>query len=129
MKSVEKAANVLVKECMQRLPKIIDASVGSWTTASLFVVKNANALVHAFPSFVTVADPHVTSLTEQKFDLWRTEWSTFVQTPDAEGKVNLLVRGNIKAYEEGSCTPAFLQDVKLTGAWLEDTTTFVHAGS
>mmetsp|Transcript_52318 Transcript_52318/g.139312 ORF Transcript_52318/g.139312 Transcript_52318/m.139312 type:complete len:295 (-) Transcript_52318:94-978(-) len=81
------------------------------------------------PSSVAVGDPHVTSLTGQKFDLWRTGWSTFVQIPDVEEKVNLLVRGNVKAYEEGGCAPAFLQDVELTGAWLADTTIFVRAGS
>jgi len=43
--------------------------------------------------------------------------------------VNLLVRGNVEAYEEGGCAPAFLQDMELTGAWLGDTTIFVRAGS
>ena len=43
--------------------------------------------------------------------------------------MNLLVRGKVKAYEEGGCTLAFLQDVKLTGLWLRNTTIFVRAGS
>jgi len=71
----------------------------------------------------------VTSLTGQKFDLWKTGWSTFVRIPDGRENVNLVVRGNVKAYEEGGCAPAFLQDVELTGAWLGDRTIFVRAGS
>ena len=39
------------------------------------------------------------------------------------------MRGSVKAHEEGGCTLAFLQDVELTGTWLRNTTTFVHAGS
>ena len=43
-------------------------------------------------------------------------------------KVNLFVRGNVKAYEECDCPPAFLQDVELIGLWLGDTTISVIAG-
>eukprot|EP00450_Noctiluca_scintillans_P001307 CAMPEP_0194501876 /NCGR_PEP_ID=MMETSP0253-20130528/23411_1 /TAXON_ID=2966 /ORGANISM="Noctiluca scintillans" /LENGTH=292 /DNA_ID=CAMNT_0039343927 /DNA_START=50 /DNA_END=928 /DNA_ORIENTATION=+ len=80
------------------------------------------------PSSEAVGDPHVTSLTGQKFDLWRDGWSTFVRVPDRE-QVKLLVRGNVQAYGEGGCAPAFLHDMELSGSWLGDTTIFVRAGS
>ena len=76
-----------------------------------------------------IRDLHVISLTGQKFDRWRTGWSIFVRIPDGKDHVNLFVRGNAKAYEEGGYAPAFQQDVELTGAWLGKTTIFVHAGS
>ena len=61
---------------------------------------------HGFP---VIRDPHVISLTGQKFNLWRTGWPIFV-------RMNLLVRGNVKAYVEGSCAPAFQQGMELTGS-------------
>ena len=78
---------------------------------------------------MAVRDPHVTSLTGEKFDLSKTGWSTFVKISDPDAKVNLLVRGNVEAYEQDGCPPAFLQDMELTGAWLRDSTIFVRAGS
>jgi hypothetical protein len=42
---------------------------------------------------------------------------------------DLVVRGNVKAYEKEECAPAFLNDVEVTGAWLQGATIFLRAGS
>jgi len=71
----------------------------------------------------------VTTLTGDKFDLWKTGWSTFVRIPRDGPMVDFVVRGNVKAYEETTCAPAYLTDVELSGAWLRDSTIFLRAGS
>ena len=76
-----------------------------------------------------IRDPHVISLTKQKFDLWRSGWLIFVRIPEEKDHVNLLVRGNVKANEEDGCATDFQQDMELTGAWLGNTTIFVRTGS
>ena len=44
-----------------------------------------------------VGDPHVSTVTKESFDLWRTGWSTFVQVPLASVEPSqFLVRGNVR---------------------------------
>ena len=71
----------------------------------------------------------MTSLTGEKFDLWKTGWSTFVRIPRDRPVADLVVRGNVNAYEEEACAPAYLREVEVSGAWLQDSMVFLRAGS
>mmetsp|Transcript_19269 Transcript_19269/g.51468 ORF Transcript_19269/g.51468 Transcript_19269/m.51468 type:complete len:803 (-) Transcript_19269:275-2683(-) len=78
-----------------------------------------------------VGDPHVSSVTGETFDLWRTGWSTFVQIPRHPGQEmsRLWVRGEVRPYTAAPCAPAFLQQVRVNGSWLGTHEVSVHAGS
>jgi hypothetical protein len=78
-----------------------------------------------------VGDPHVSSITGETFDLWRTGWSTFVQIPQYPSKdsAKFLVRGEVRPYSGDLCAPAFLQQVHVNGSWLGDQEIEIHAGS
>jgi len=84
------------------------------------------------PVVSAVGDPHVTSLSGETFDLWQTGWSKFVQIPpDAEEwNTKFAVSGNVLAYDsEDKCAASFLQDVRLSGSWLEQNLVLVRGGS
>ena len=56
-----------------------------------------------------IGDPHVTSVTGEKFDLWKTGWSTFVQIPkdvEPNSVPKLVVTGNVLPYG-GDKLPSF----------------------
>mmetsp|Transcript_19268 Transcript_19268/g.51464 ORF Transcript_19268/g.51464 Transcript_19268/m.51464 type:complete len:768 (-) Transcript_19268:30-2333(-) len=78
-----------------------------------------------------VGDPHVSSITGETFDLWRTGWSTFVQIPQflSEDSVKFLVRAEVRPYSGDACAPAFLQQVHVSGSWLGNQEIEIHAGS
>jgi hypothetical protein len=78
-----------------------------------------------------VGDPHVSSITGESFDLWRTGWSTFVQIPQLvmEDSAKFLVRGEVRPYSGARCAPAFLQQVHVNGSWLGHQEVSIHAGS
>lgn len=83
------------------------------------------------PTVSAVGDPHVTSVTGEKFDLWKTGWSTFVQIPKDVAPTNspkLIVTGNVLPYVGGKCAPAFLQNVKIAGSQMENHEVLVRAG-
>jgi len=78
-----------------------------------------------------IGDPHVTSVTGVKFDLWKTGWSTFVQIPkDVQPNFvpKIVITGNVLPYGVDVCAPAFLQDVKLTGSMMDGHEVLVRAG-
>jgi hypothetical protein len=77
-----------------------------------------------------VGDPHISSVTGEAFDLWRTGWSTFVQIPQHSqaGSTKLLIDGHVKPYTAAPCAPAFLQEVRMNGTWLPGEIS-VRAGS
>jgi len=78
-----------------------------------------------------IGDPHVTSVTGEKFDLWKTGWSTFVQIPkdvQPNSVPKLVVTGNVVPYGGDKCAPAFLQNVKMTGSMIEGHEVLVRAG-
>jgi len=79
-----------------------------------------------------VGDPHVTSITGEKFDLWVTGWSTFLQVPknvEPNSVPKLLVTGNVQPYHAEKCAPAYLQTVKVTGSLIDHHEVMVRAGS
>ena len=57
----------------------------------------------------SVGDPHVTSVTGEKFDLWKTGWSLFVLIPKD-------IQPELVAYDGDKCGLDFLQDVKISGS-------------
>lgn len=72
-----------------------------------------------FETISAVGDPHVTSVTGEKFDVWKIGWSTFVQIPrhvDSHNSPKLLVTGNVRPYGKDPCAPSFLQEVTITGS-------------
>jgi len=78
-----------------------------------------------------IGDPHVTSVTGEKFDLWKTGWSTFVQIPkdvQPNSVSKLVVTGNVLPYGGDKCAPAFLQNVKVTGSMIDNHEVLVRAG-
>jgi len=78
-----------------------------------------------------IGDPHVTSVTGEKFDLWKTGWSTFVQIPkdvQPNSVSKLVVTGNVLPYGGDKCAPAFLQNVKVTGSMIDNYEVLVRAG-
>jgi len=82
------------------------------------------------PAPSAVGDPHVSTITGDSFDLWRTGWSTFVQIPLASIEPSqLLVRGDVRPYGGAPCAPAFLQQVRINGSWLGNHDISVHGGS
>ena len=56
-----------------------------------------------------VGDPHVTSVTGEKFDMWRTGWSLFVPIPKD-------IQPELVPYDGDKCGPAFLQNVQISGS-------------
>ena len=59
-----------------------------------------------------VGDPHVTSVTGEKFDLWETGWSPLVQLPkDILARVGATTTCHRKRCSLGSdkCAPALLR--------------------
>uniref|UniRef100_A0A7S1F1S4 Uncharacterized protein n=1 Tax=Noctiluca scintillans TaxID=2966 RepID=A0A7S1F1S4_NOCSC len=79
-----------------------------------------------------VGDPHVTSITGEKFDLWRTGWSTFVQIPKDVAthlQPKLLVTGNVEPYGDEKCAPAYLKEVMLRGTLMGHHHVLVRSGS
>ena len=59
----------------------------------------------------TVGDPHVASVTGEKFDLWRTGWSLFVQIPNdiqPELVPGLLVAENAVPNDGDKCASSSL---------------------
>ena len=66
-----------------------------------------------------VGAPHVTSVTGEKFDLWKTGWSSFVQIPkdiQPESVPGLLVAENVVPYDRDKCDPVILQNVQISGS-------------
>jgi len=79
-----------------------------------------------------VGDPHVTSITGEKFDLWVTGWSTFVQIPkdvEPNSVPKLLVTGNVQPHGAEKCAPAYLHDVMMMGSLLRYNQILVRSGS
>eukprot|EP00450_Noctiluca_scintillans_P015170 CAMPEP_0194514252 /NCGR_PEP_ID=MMETSP0253-20130528/46647_1 /TAXON_ID=2966 /ORGANISM="Noctiluca scintillans" /LENGTH=392 /DNA_ID=CAMNT_0039357885 /DNA_START=40 /DNA_END=1214 /DNA_ORIENTATION=+ len=78
-----------------------------------------------------VGDPHIQSVIGRKFDLWRTGWSKFLQIPmrNSVAAPQLLVRGNVEEFTGGTCTPAYLKQVSVSGARLGNRSIFIQAGS
>ena len=69
-----------------------------------------------------VGDLNVTSVTGEKFDLWKTGRSSFVPIPkdiQPESVPKLPITGNIVPYGGDKCAPAFLQNVQSSG-FLDD---------
>jgi hypothetical protein len=78
-----------------------------------------------------IGDPHVTSVTGEKFDLWKTGWSTFVQIPkdvQSNSVPKIVITGKVLPYGGDVCAPAFLQNVKLTGSMMDGHEVLVRAG-
>jgi len=78
-----------------------------------------------------IGDPHVSTITGDSFDLWRTGWSTFVKIPleVSEKPDKLLVRGEVRPYGGSPCAPSYLQQVRINGSWLGGHDVSVHGGS
>ena len=78
-----------------------------------------------------LGDPHVSSVTGETFDLWKTGWSTFVQIPQvtSQDPAKFLVRGEVRPYSADRCAPAYLQQVHVNGSWLGNQEIEIHAGS
>ena len=65
-----------------------------------------------------IGDPHVTSVTGEKFDLWKTGWSLFVQIPkDIQPELvpGLFVAENVVPYDGDKCASSILQNVQISG--------------
>ena len=57
-----------------------------------------------------LGDPHVSSITGDSFDLWRTGWSTVVKVPLASYDLSkVFVRGDVRPHRGALCTLAFYQ--------------------
>jgi len=78
-----------------------------------------------------IGDPHVSTITGDSFDLWRTGWSTFVKIPleVSEKPDKLLVRGEVRPYGGSPCAPSYLQQLRINGSWLGGHEVSVHGGS
>jgi len=78
-----------------------------------------------------VGDPHIQSVVGRKFDLWRTGWSKFLQIPmhNSVAAPQLLVRGNVEEFVGGTCAPAYLKQVSVSGARLGNRSIFIQSGS
>lgn len=89
------------------------------------------SLEERVPPVGAIGDPHVSTLTGDSFDLWRTGWSTFVKIPlKVSGEPDkLLVRGEVRPYGGSPCAPSYLQQVRITGSWLGGHNVSVYAGS
>jgi hypothetical protein len=78
-------------------------------------------------------DPHITTITGEKFDLWKMGWSTFMQIPqypESTKDVKLLISGNVKKYWGADvCAPAYLDEVKISGNWVGGKTVQIFSGS
>lgn len=78
-------------------------------------------------------DPHVTAITGERFDLYKTGWSTFIEIPrDSEsgGSPEFLVRANVRPYwGEDQCAPSFIEEVTISGSWVGKQVIGVRAGS
>jgi len=77
-------------------------------------------------------EPHIVSTTGEKFDLYRTGWSTFVQIPKhiaTDEHARLHITGNVRADGSGDeCAPVYLHEVAMTGSMLKHTTVLLRAG-
>ena len=76
-------------------------------------------------------DPHVTSVTGEKFDLWKAGWSTFVPIPKdvvPTATPKLIVTGNVLPHVGGHCAPFFLQNLHIAGSEMENHEVLVRAG-
>eukprot|EP00450_Noctiluca_scintillans_P018249 CAMPEP_0194536358 /NCGR_PEP_ID=MMETSP0253-20130528/75261_1 /TAXON_ID=2966 /ORGANISM="Noctiluca scintillans" /LENGTH=309 /DNA_ID=CAMNT_0039382273 /DNA_START=129 /DNA_END=1058 /DNA_ORIENTATION=+ len=75
-------------------------------------------------------DPHITSMSGEKFDLYRLGWSTFIQVPQgpSQEKPKLLVRGHVREYSGSTCAPAYIDEVTISGSWAEGRVVHVKAG-
>ena len=64
-----------------------------------------------------VGDPHVISVTGEKFDLCKTGRSSFVPIPEdlqPESVPKLLITGNVVSYAGDICAPTSLQNVQIS---------------
>ena len=64
-----------------------------------------------------VGDPHVTSVTGKKFDLYKTGRSSFVLIPEdilPESVPKLLITGNVVSYAGDLCAPTSWQNVQIS---------------
>jgi len=81
----------------------------------------------------SVGDPHITSVTGEKFDLWKLGWSTFLQVPEqaeTDNDVKLLIQGNVQRFwGSDECAPAFLDQVHISGSWAGNRTVHIFSGS
>jgi hypothetical protein len=81
----------------------------------------------------SVGDPHITSITGEKFDLWKFGWSTFMQVPqqaETDDDVKLLVQGKVQRFwGSDECAPAFLDQVHISGSWVGNRTVQIFSGS
>ena len=81
----------------------------------------------------SVGDPHITSVTGGKFDLWRLGWSTFLQVPQqtkTDNDVKLLFQGNVQRFwGSDECAPVFLDQVHISGSWAGNRTVHNFSGS
>ena len=72
---------------------------------------------------LTVVDPHVTSLSGERFDLWKTGWSKFVQIYLTEPRGCELQARRVEELRQYLIGDHFAlshsQDVSLSGPWLE----------
>jgi len=78
-------------------------------------------------------DPHITTITGEKFDLWKMGWSTFMQIPQypqSTDDVKLLISGKVNKYwGADACAPAYLDEVKISGNWVGGKTVQIFSGS
>ena len=66
-------------------------------------------------------EDHITSITGEKFDLWRLGWSTFLQVPlNAKmEETKLLIRGKVtRDPDADACSLSFLDEVEISGLWM-----------
>ena len=76
----------------------------------------------------TASDPHVTSVTGEKFVLWKTDWSQLVQHPKDMQPVSVpqpLVASNVVPCGGDMCAPVFLQNVQLSGSMVSALTRLI----
>lgn len=92
---------------------------------------NSSASSTDEPQVSAVGDPHLTSVTGETFDLWKTGWSTFVQIPkDAQGNRALLIlTGNVKSHGSHRCAPTFLEELQISGSSVAYNQILLRAGS
>ena len=69
-----------------------------------------------------VGDLHVSSVTGEMFDLWKTGRSSVVPSPkdiQPESVPKLLITGNVVPYGGDKCASAFLQNVQISGSMVD----------
>ena len=67
-----------------------------------------------------VGDPHVTSVTGAKFEIWKTGWSLFVQIPKD-------IQPELVPYDGDKCGHAFWQNVQISGSMADGHEVLVRA--